>query len=123
MNRVKSAVYLYIYTGTTGRIISFNYPVSLLAGITYTVCIRREEGYCGLDYAQSIYDSSTTPDTTSFFTDNADTTAKNVNYLAAQIHDLKVNCVSLFLACTSNNDGFHLSLRNEMRSLRWRCVS
>ena len=41
------------YTGTSGYIASFNYPGSYhLANQDYTICIRAEQGYCSISYAQ-----------------------------------------------------------------------
>jgi len=60
---------LQYFTGTSGTVESLNYPTVMLAEIQYTICTRREEGYCGISWAQT---AGTSPDT--FDLDNAEIT-------------------------------------------------
>jgi len=40
-------------TGKSGTINSFNWPTVMTADMEYTVCVRREAGYCGIEWAVS----------------------------------------------------------------------
>merc|ERR1711953_417411 len=51
---------LQYFTGASGTVTSLNYPTVLLSGIQYTICTRKEEGYCGISWAPT---ASTSPDT------------------------------------------------------------
>ena len=50
---------LQYLTGISGGIASLNYPTTALTDITYTICVRREYGYCGIEWSES---AITTPD-------------------------------------------------------------
>ena len=39
---------LQYYTGPAGTVASLNWPTHALAATMYTICIRRENGYCGM---------------------------------------------------------------------------
>ena len=41
------------FTGVAGEIQSYNWPTIQLKATDWTFCIRREEGYCGIEYTQS----------------------------------------------------------------------
>lgn len=41
-------------TGVTGTVQSYNWPNIQLKNKEYTSCIRREEGYCGLQISQAV---------------------------------------------------------------------
>ena len=45
-------------TGISGSISSLNYPTTALV-LTYTICVRREYGYCGIEWSES---AITSPD-------------------------------------------------------------
>ena len=45
-------------TGISGSISSLNYPTTALV-LTYTICVRREYGYCGIQWSES---AITSPD-------------------------------------------------------------
>ena len=47
------------YTGATGTVASLNYPTTILTGVTYDICIRREYGMCGIQWSES---ATTSPD-------------------------------------------------------------
>ena len=46
-------------TGISGSIKSLNYPTTALTDILYTICVRREYGYCGIEWSES---AITSPD-------------------------------------------------------------
>ena len=50
---------LQYYTGASGSVASLNYPTTILAGVTYDLCVRREHGYCGIQWSES---ATTSPD-------------------------------------------------------------
>jgi len=50
---------LQYYTGASGSVASLNYPTTILSGVTYDICVRREHGYCGIQWAES---ATTSPD-------------------------------------------------------------
>ena len=50
---------LQYHTGVSGEISSLNYPTVMLADIWYSICIRRENGYCGAEWT---LEASTSPD-------------------------------------------------------------
>ena len=39
------------FTGTSGEVKSFNYPNVMIAGSIYTMCVRQESGYCGIEWS------------------------------------------------------------------------
>ena len=41
----------------SGTLTSFNYPTAALELIRYTSCVRREAGYCGIQWSQTQYTS------------------------------------------------------------------
>ena len=75
---------LQYHTGVSGEISSLNYPTVMLADIWYSICIRREHGYCGAEWS---LEASTSPDsfvldrtiTTTSFTDVAAIVANSVD--------------------------------------------
>jgi len=69
---------LQYHTGVSGEISSLNYPTGLLTDIMYSICIRREHGYCGAEWA---LEASTSPD--SFV---LDATITGTSYTAAAAH-------------------------------------
>merc|ERR1719414_2094292 len=50
---------LQYFTGTSGVVESFNFPTQLIATNQYTVCIRQEPGYCGIEWSE-LYQTSNT---------------------------------------------------------------
>ena len=46
-------------TGTSGSIKSLNFPTTSLTDLLYTICVRREYGYCGIEWSES---AITSPD-------------------------------------------------------------
>ena len=40
-------------TGVSGSISSLNYPTTMLTDILYTICVRQEDGYCGIEWKQA----------------------------------------------------------------------
>ena len=50
------------FTGTSGTIQTYNFG-QLLGGMSYTNCIRREAGYCGVQFKES---TGVTPDAFQF---------------------------------------------------------
>jgi len=44
-------------TGISGGISSLNYPTTALTDIAYTICVRREYGFCGIEWAESAISS------------------------------------------------------------------
>jgi len=48
--------YQYL-TGVSGTITSLNYPNSVLEETRYTSCVRREAGYCGIQWSQTTFTS------------------------------------------------------------------
>lgn len=42
------------FTGISGQVASFNWPNVQLQSKDYTYCIRREQGYCGLQLSQAV---------------------------------------------------------------------
>ena len=38
----------------SGQVKSLNYPTVLLADVIYTLCVRREDGFCGIAWAENI---------------------------------------------------------------------
>ena len=46
-------------TGTSGNIKSLNFPTTSLTDLLYTICVRREYGYCGIEWSES---AITSPD-------------------------------------------------------------
>ena len=56
---------LQYHTGVSGEITSLNYPTVMITDIAYTICVRREHGYCGVEWA---LEASTSPD--SYVLDN-----------------------------------------------------
>ena len=67
--RAPSDCYQY-HTGVSGTVSSLNYAVAMLATGAYTVCIRREDGHCGISWREV---ATTSPD--AFDLDSALTTA------------------------------------------------
>jgi len=49
--------YQYL-TGVSGSLTSFNYPTALLELVKYTTCVRREAGYCGIQWSQTGFTSN-----------------------------------------------------------------
>ena len=49
--------YQYI-TGISGRVQSLNYPTVALDDVDYTICVRQESGYCGIQWTPA-YSTST----------------------------------------------------------------
>merc|ERR1740129_2372488 len=60
------------FTGTSGTVTSYNWPSIQLISKTHNMCIRREAGYCGIQYQAY---SATSPD--SFILDDVTLTAVN----------------------------------------------
>merc|ERR1712038_747686 len=48
------------FTGVSGNVISYNWPTVQLQSKDYQYCIRREQGYCGIQYSQAV--PTTSPD-------------------------------------------------------------
>jgi len=46
-------------TGISGGIKSLNYPTTALTDLLYTICVRRDYGYCGIEWSES---AITSPD-------------------------------------------------------------
>ena len=44
-------------TGISGGISSLNYPTTALTDIAYTICVRREYGFCGIEWSESAISS------------------------------------------------------------------
>jgi len=42
------------FTGVSGTVTSYNWPNVQLRAKDYNICIRREEGYCGIQYSQAV---------------------------------------------------------------------
>ena len=64
-SRAPTDCYQY-HTGVSGTVSSLNYAVAMLATGAYTVCIRREDGHCGISWREV---ATTSPD--AFDLDNA----------------------------------------------------
>merc|ERR1719464_1359101 len=60
------------FTGASGSVTSYNWPSIQLISKTHNMCIRREAGYCGIQYQAY---SATSPD--SFILDDVTLTAVN----------------------------------------------
>ena len=56
--RAPSDCYQY-FTGISGEVKSFNYPTIMLPDKQWTVCIRREVGYCAIQWSPA---ATTSPD-------------------------------------------------------------
>ena len=50
---------LQYLTGRSGAVSSLNWPTVMLTDQLYTICVRRESGYCGIEW---MADSTTSPD-------------------------------------------------------------
>jgi len=48
------------FTGVSGTLTSFNYPTVVLELMKYTTCVRREAGYCGIQWSQTSFTSAST---------------------------------------------------------------
>merc|ERR1711971_563156 len=98
-------------TGESGTVQSYNWPTIQLISKTHNICIRREAGYCGIQYQAY---SATSPD--SFALDDVTITAvngvaqaaisSNHGYLlipggpgASDVHSGGVFCDAIALAC------------------------
>ena len=78
------------FTGISGEIRSFNFDGGIqLRDIQYTICVRRESGFCGIQYTVQ---DNTTPD--SF--DLSDATA------SANVSNSSQNVVKVQLKCSQN---------------------
>jgi len=51
---------LQYMTSLSGTVTSFNYPTVMLAPMQYTVCVRQDAGFCGVQWAPT---DTTSPDT------------------------------------------------------------
>jgi len=74
-------------TGVSGSITSLNYPNVALTQIAYTTCVRREHGYCGIQWSES---ASPSPD--SFILDAILTTGES---LASTISTSSVTFITI----------------------------
>merc|ERR1719350_2491899 len=98
-------------TGHSGTVTSYNWPSIQLISKTHNICIRREAGYCGIQYQAY---SATSPD--SFVLDDVTITAvngvaqaaisSNHGYLlipggpgASDVHSGGIFCDAMALAC------------------------
>ena len=43
---------LQYHTSLSGSLTSFNWPTTMLAAIQYTICVRHDDGYCGVQVAE-----------------------------------------------------------------------
>ena len=50
--RAPTDCYQYL-TGVSGSLTSLNYPTAVLEITRYTACVRREAGYCGIQWSQT----------------------------------------------------------------------
>ena len=74
-NRAPSDCLQY-YTGINGRVKSFNFASQVqIASLSYTACIRQEEGFCGIQWKATQGLASTLD----AFDLSDDTTARTVN--------------------------------------------
>ena len=64
------------FTGVTGTVESFNFGNGMIGTFDYTVCVRREVGYCGIEWSE--YDT-TSPDP--FTLDDALTKGAGVSFI------------------------------------------
>jgi len=58
ISKAPSDCYQYL-TGISGSIESFNYATVMLTDTLYTICVRQEEGYCGIEWSEA---ATTSPD-------------------------------------------------------------
>ena len=72
--------------------------MAMLAEVTYTVCVRREAGHCGISW-RPVSPSTTTPD--SFDLDSALTVGTGVRFKISHILDHKVLLDSGYPQCPS----------------------
>ena len=59
--RAESDCYQY-FTGVSGTVESFNYGETILDNTLYTLCVRQEVGYCGIEWSQAAQTSPATFD-------------------------------------------------------------
>ena len=64
------------FTGVSGEVKSLNYPTVALDDVVYTVCVRREAGFCGIQWSEA---ASPSPD--SFILDGSLTVGESVNII------------------------------------------
>lgn len=56
--RAPNDCYQY-FTGVSGEVKSFNYADVMLDDTLYSICVRQETGYCGIEWSSA---DTTTPD-------------------------------------------------------------
>jgi len=66
------------FTGVSGEVKSLNYPTVALDDVVYTVCVRREAGFCGIQWSEA---ASPSPD--SFILDGTLTVGESLNTLSS----------------------------------------
>jgi len=86
-------------TGVSGIVKSYNWPHIQLRNKDWTFCIRREVGYCGIQYSQAL--PATSPDT--FALDDAKTTNDNVQALPTTTQGFMVIPDATFISTFSGS--------------------
>jgi len=79
-------------TGASGTVNSYNWPTIQLSSKTHNICIRRELGYCGIQY--NAY-SATNPD--SFILDETTITVSSIAYYTAINGVAQIGSVDAYL--------------------------
>ena len=73
---------MQFFTGVSGQISSLNYPNGLLDELAYTICLRREAGYCGAEYSLNI------SPTDAFYLDADTTTSYTLNPVSKEAENI-----------------------------------
>ena len=76
------------YTGVSGSVQSLNYPNVALDDVVYTACVRRESGFCGIQWSEA---ASPSPD--SFILDGTLTVGEAVKI---ELYDCSLQVPSLY---------------------------
>ena len=91
------------FTGISGTVTSLNYAVAMLAEVTYTICVRREAGHCGINW-RAVSPTTSTPD--SFDLDSVLTVSTGVSSFVEYWKKVSLNLVFSKQFATAAEDAY-----------------